>query len=102
MRCACGKGTADWDPGATGFAADQFLGWLSSGTGSRRVHLLKVTQGIDELPDQPEVRTQPPEQQKQEQTYQGDNYQVLQTTFPPFMGRPVIWDVCESSRPRGS
>ena len=63
-----------------------------------RAHLLDVTQGIDELLDQPEVRAQPPEQEKQQQGYQGNNYQILQITFSAVLGTLMPWEVCDQYR----
>jgi hypothetical protein len=40
-----------------------------------------LPQGFDELLDQSQVRSQPPEQEEQQQGNQNDNYQVLQIKF---------------------
>jgi hypothetical protein len=56
---------------------------------------LDLPECVDELLDQPEVRAQPPEQQNQQQGYQGDNYQILQITFSAVMGRLMMSDVCD-------
>jgi hypothetical protein len=48
---------------------------------------LNLPESVDELLDQPEVRAQPPEQQKQQQGYQGNNYQILQIDYSAVMGR---------------
>jgi hypothetical protein len=47
------------------------------------------------LLDQKEVRAQPPEQEDQQQGYQGDNYQVLQITFSADMRRLMMRDACD-------
>jgi hypothetical protein len=49
-----------------------------------------LTEGVDELLDEPEVRPQPPEQQKQQQGYQGNNYQILQIDYSAVMGRLMM------------
>ena len=62
--------------------------------------LLELPQGSDEFLDQPEVRAQPPEQQKQQQGYQGDNYQVLQVPFSAKISRLMVTDVRDQLRAR--
>jgi hypothetical protein len=52
-----------------------------------RVHLLEVAQRLDEFLNHPEVRAQPPEQQKQQQSNQSNNYQVLQVPFSAVVRR---------------
>jgi hypothetical protein len=44
--------------------------------------LLNLPQGFDELLDESQVWSQPPEQEEQQQGYQSNNYQVLQIKFP--------------------
>ena len=57
--------------------------------------LLNFPEGVDELLEQPEVRAQPPEQQQQQQGYQGDNYQILQINFSAVMARLMMREVCD-------
>jgi hypothetical protein len=56
---------------------------------------LSLPEGVDELLEQPEVRAQPPEQQKQQQGYQSDNYQILQINFSAVMGRLMMREACD-------
>jgi hypothetical protein len=56
---------------------------------------LDLPQRFDELLDQAEVRTQPPEQEDQQQGYQGDNYQVFQINSSVEMSRPTMRDACD-------
>jgi len=60
-----------------------------------RIHLLDLPQGSNELLNQAEVRTQPPEQEDQQQGYQGDNYQIFQINSSVEMNRPPMRDACD-------
>ncbi|HMJ26325.1 MAG TPA: hypothetical protein VK475_10865 [Pyrinomonadaceae bacterium] len=51
--------------------------------------MLNLPQGFDELLDESQVWSQPPEQEEQQQGYQNDNYQVLQIKFPAIKSRLV-------------
>jgi hypothetical protein len=51
---------------------------------------LEVAQRLDEFLDHSEIRAEPPEQQKQQQGNQGDNYQVLQIPFSAVMRRIMM------------
>ena len=93
IRRARGKSSSGRDPGATGFAADELFRLLLTGIRARGARLLELPQGSDEFLDQPEVRAQPPEQQKQQQGYEGDNYQVLQIAFSAVM--ITVTDACD-------
>lgn len=53
-----------------------------SGRRARRSHLLNLTQGSDELLDESQIRSQPPEQKNQQQGHENNNYQVFQLEFP--------------------
>ena len=59
------------NPRAAALAADEPFS-LFPGIGARD-GLLELSQGVDELLNQSEVRAQPPEQQDQQESYQGDN-----------------------------
>lgn len=81
IRRTSGKSTSDRDPGAASLAANEFFRLLITRIRASCAHLLEVAKRLDEFLDDSEVRTQPPEQQNQQQGNQGDNYQVLQITF---------------------
>jgi hypothetical protein len=49
---------------------------------SRRTHLLNLPQGFDELLNESQVWSQPPEQKEQQQGQEDNNYQVFQIEFP--------------------
>jgi hypothetical protein len=60
---------------------------------------LHLPEGVDELLDEPKVRAQPPEQEKQQQGYQGDYYQILQIDYSAVMGRLVMRPSVTNPRP---
>jgi hypothetical protein len=55
---------------------------MTRGRRSRRTHLLNLPQGFDELLNESQVWTQPPEQEEKQQGHQNNNYQVFQIKFP--------------------
>jgi hypothetical protein len=80
MLCP-GKRPVRRDPSATRLAADKLFGLWITRSPARSADLLEVAQRPDELLNQPEIRSQPPEYQDQQQGNQRDNYQILQITF---------------------
>ena len=63
--------------------------------------LLHLPEGVDELLDEPKVRAQPPEQEKQQQGYQRDYNQILQIDYSAVMGRLVVSTSVTNPRPGG-